>query len=139
MRSYIKIDGPPVLKAIGALEKVALDMPEVTIVDTVIVPGISHDVSHDIGASSVQKKDLGSLGLYPGGGMRRYRGPPNVPVPVERTGSLISDAGERLGHYDFFFEWVKEPTLSQLNELIGRIDEALTPLESWYTIFTEKD
>ena len=139
MRSFIKIYGPPVLKAIRALEKVAVDMPEVTVMDTVIVPGISHDIGHDIGASSVQRKGLGSLGLYPGGGVRRYRDPPNVPVPVERTSKIISDAGERLGYYDFFFEWVKEPTRAELNKLIEKIDEALTPLDCWYTIFTEKD
>lgn len=34
--SYIKIYGPPHLKAIRALEKIAIDMPEVCILDTVI-------------------------------------------------------------------------------------------------------
>ena len=37
MKSFIKIYGPPVLKAIRELERIAIDMPEVCIIDTVIV------------------------------------------------------------------------------------------------------
>ena len=33
--SYIKIFGPPVLKAVRELEKVAVDMPDVFIMDTI--------------------------------------------------------------------------------------------------------
>ena len=36
MISYIKIYGPPLLKAIKALEKIAVDMPEVCIMDNQI-------------------------------------------------------------------------------------------------------
>jgi hypothetical protein len=36
MKSYVKIVGPPLLEAIKALEKMAIDMPEVCIMDTVI-------------------------------------------------------------------------------------------------------
>ena len=36
MKSYIKIYGPPVLKAIKALETIAVDMPEVCIWNTII-------------------------------------------------------------------------------------------------------
>jgi len=36
VRSFIKIYGPPVLKAVKALEKIAIDMPEVCIMNTII-------------------------------------------------------------------------------------------------------
>jgi len=36
MKSFIKIYGPPVLKAIKTLEKVSIGMPEVCIMDTII-------------------------------------------------------------------------------------------------------
>jgi len=50
---------------------------------------------------------------------------------------LISKSGERLGEYDFFYEWFTEPKLDQLNGLIEKIDEALTPLGCRYTITTK--
>ena len=34
MKSYIKIYGPPIVKAVKALETVAVDMPEVCIMST---------------------------------------------------------------------------------------------------------
>jgi hypothetical protein len=36
MKSYVRIYGPPLLKAIRALEKIAVNMPEVCIMDTMI-------------------------------------------------------------------------------------------------------
>lgn len=36
MRSYIKLYGPPVYKAIKTLESIAIDMPEVCIMDPII-------------------------------------------------------------------------------------------------------
>jgi hypothetical protein len=36
MRSYIKLSGPPVLKAIKELEKLAIQMPQVCVMDTII-------------------------------------------------------------------------------------------------------
>ena len=36
MRSYIKVYGPPLLKAVKTLEKLAIDVPDVCIMDTLI-------------------------------------------------------------------------------------------------------
>ena len=44
MRSYIKIYGPPIVEAIRELERIAIDMPEVCIMDYVI----AHDISKSI-------------------------------------------------------------------------------------------
>jgi len=137
MKSYIKIFGPPILKAIRALELIAVDMPEVRIMDTIMLQGMPASIARDVGASTVKARGTGSLGLYPGGSVRRYFSSPDLVVPVERIVSLISDAGESLGDYDFFYEWAQEPTQVQLVELINRIETALTPLGCKYRITTK--
>ncbi len=137
MKSYIKIFGPPILKSIRALELIAIDMPEVRIMDTIMVQGMPASIARDVGASTVKTRGTGSLGLYPGGSVRRYFSSPELVIPVERLVSIISDAGESLGDYDFFYEWVQEPTQVQLFELINRIEKALTPLGCKYRITTK--
>jgi hypothetical protein len=137
MMTFIKIFGPPVLKAIRALELIAVSMPEVRIMDTIIVQGLPKAMSRDVGVSQTQRAGRGSLGLYPGGRVRRYFSSHDIAVPVERTRSIVSDAGESLGDYDFFFEWVQEPTMEQVFDLIERIDAALAPLGCWYKITTK--
>lgn len=117
MRSYIKIYGPPVLKGIKALETIAIDVPEVCIMDTIIAEGLPAFKSRD-GIMSY----FGALGG----------------IPVERCDKIISKSGAALGEYEFFFEWFTKPTLEQLNELIGKIDEALTPIGCRYTITNKK-
>lgn len=121
--SYIKIYGPPVLKAIRELEKIAVDMPEVCIMDTVMagVPDYSAAFSDPDYTSDYFNQVLGPIELK-----------------VERCNTIISKSGEKLGEFDFFFEWFTEPTMEQLNGLIEKIDEALTPLGCKYTITTEK-
>ena len=128
MRSYIKIYGPPVLEAIKKLEKLAVDMPEVSIMDYVI--------AQDISPSVVKELDVGKVtagGSISGFFLERT----GVVLPVKRCRSIISKHGQKLGEYDFFFEWYEEPKGSQLNDLIGKIDEALKPLGCLYTITTK--
>lgn len=129
MRSYIKIYGPPVLEAVRELEKLAIDMPEVCIMDYVI----AHDISQSIAAELDISKVSAEGGSVPGFFMQRT----GAVLPVERCHSIISKHGQKLGEYDFFFEWFEEPAGSQLNELIRRIDEALKPLGCLYTITTK--
>jgi hypothetical protein len=138
MITYVKIFGPPVLKAIRALEFIAVNMPQVRIMDTIIVQGLPESMKRDVGVSSTQRGGRGSLGLYPGGMIDRYFSSHDVAMPVERTESIVSDAGERLGDYDFFFEWVQGPTKEQLFDLLERIDNALAPLGCWYRITTNR-
>lgn len=118
--SYVKIFGPPLLKAIKALETVAVDVPEVCIMDTQVI-GFSGFDSAGIGESAIQSL-FSSIG---------------VEVPRERCAKFISKSGEKLGEYDFFFEWFKNPTPQELNSLIEKIDAALTPLGCRYTITTK--
>lgn len=116
MKSYIKIYGPPVLKAIKALEKVAIDMPEVCIMDTIIMSDI-----HTLTAQEEAESYFSALGE----------------IPIERCSKIISKSGESLGEYDFFFEWFKKPTTEQLNNLIEKIDDALESFGCRYTITTK--
>ncbi len=129
MRSYIKIYGPPILEAIKELEKLAVDMPEVCIMDHVIQKDLSPRMAEDVGGSTVGMRGVSIPGFF----MQRT----GVVVPVKRCHSIISKHGQKLGEYDFFFEWHEEPETSQLNELIRRIDDALKPLGCLYTITTK--
>jgi len=116
--SFIKIYGPPTSKAIKELGKIAVDMPEVCIMDTIIAGTPNYTEAFRDTEYVTSYFDVG-------------------PIEVERCDKLISKSGERLGEYDFFYEWFTEPKLDQLNGLIEKIDEALTPLGCRYTITTK--
>ena len=116
MKSYIKVYGPPTMKAIKELQKIAVDMPDVCIMDTVIAQDLPQ-------FDSVE----GTMDFFGGPG----------DITVERCGNIISKSGESLGEHDFYFEWFTEPNMDQLNGLIEKIDEAMTPLGCKYTITTK--
>jgi len=131
MRSYIKLHGPPFVKAIEALRKVAVDMPEVCIMDLGIETYIAEDTM-----PGFEQTGTTPSGLFTSA--EDFRTVLGVNVPEERCDNLISDADQALGEYDFFFEWFKDPTMDQLNMLIEKIDEALEPLgRVTYTITTK--
>lgn len=129
MRSYIKIYGPPISEAIKELEKLAVDMPEVCIMDYVIQNDLSPKIAEDVGGSTVDTSNVSIPGFF----VQRT----GVVLPVKRYHSIISKHGQRLGEYDFFFEWYEKPETSQLIDLIRKIDEALKPLGCLYTITTK--
>ena len=115
MKSMIKIFGPPTLRAIKKLQKIGLDLPEVCIMDTVM----SQDLPQfDTVAGTMSYFSVSS-------------------ATVERCGNIISKSSESLGEYDFYFEWFVDPSTDQLNDLIGKIDEAMVPLGCMYTITTK--
>ena len=116
LRSYIKVYGPPVLEAIRVLERIAVEMPEVCMMDTVILKGVPRNLARDIGG---------------------YFSEQGVEVPLERCKSILSDARESLGEYDFFFEWRASPSVEQFHGLIEEMDGALTPLGCYYTVTTK--
>lgn len=122
MRSFIKIYGPPISEAIKALEEIAVGMPEVCIMDTFIVEGLSPHIARDIGAQVVSE----------------YFSSSGIAVSMERCRNIISRSGESLGEYDFFFEWFREPSQSQLYQLLEKIDLALAHLGCLYTITTKR-
>ena len=119
--SYIKIYGPPIREAVRELEKIAVDMPEVCIMDSFISNEIPLKTARDIGLRATE-----------------YFNNSSIYITSEQRNNIISNSGEKLGEYDFFFEWLTEPTMDQLNQLIEKIDEALSPLGCKYTITTKK-
>jgi hypothetical protein len=119
MRSYIKIYGPPVYEAIRALEKLAFDVPEVTIMDTII-----EFESDFIGDEDAMLAYFSAI--------------PELEVTKTRSVKIISRSGARTGDYDFYFEWAIKPSMGQLNALIMKIDDALKSLGCKYTITTRR-
>jgi len=119
VRSYIKIYGPPLLKALEALERVAVEMSKVVDLKFrhICVPDMEY------------VSDWEAYVDY----MRR------IYVECYEPVRLISEASEMMGDYDFFFEWSETPTLEQVEELVRRIDEALSSLGCHYTITTKED
>jgi hypothetical protein len=115
------------MKALKALEKVAVDFPEVCIMSTNIessLPGYVDDIpSTDVGLSSIS-------------GIMSYFGGPDT-ITEERCNSIISKSGESLGEYDFYFDWFQDPTMDQLTTLIEKIDNALAKVGVKYTITTK--
>jgi hypothetical protein len=134
MRTYIKLFGPPTSKALKELEKIAVQMPEVCIMETTFIKDLPSSLAHDIGGAPTE-----SLRVEPYyqrvGGYFRSRG---VEISVERCNNIISDSKHLLGDYDFFFEWFQEPNAEQVIDLIKKIDEALTPTGCLYTLTTKK-
>ena len=116
LKSYIKIYGPPVLKAIKALEMIAVDLPEVCIMDTSIAVRRARPRDEDVSAY------FGGLSV----------------IKAERCSNIISKSSESLGEYDFFYEWFVKPSMDQLNDLIDKIDATLKPLGCMYTITTKQ-
>lgn len=117
MKSFIKLYGPPILEAIKALEKIAVDTPEVCIMNTIIEhSGLMFD------AAMSESYFTSSFGE----------------VSRERCSTIISRSGESVGEHDFYFEWFIDPTMEQLNKLIEKIDDSLAPLGCRYTITTKR-
>ena len=121
-RSYIKVYGPPLLKAIRALEKVAVEFSKTTTVRhyNILTPTLPY---YDVRPGDVRDYTQTLL--------------PEIEIPAEEKVKLISKASDTLGDYDFFFEWGKEPTKQEVLELIEKIDEALSDCGCKYTIITK--
>jgi hypothetical protein len=125
MKSYIKIYGPPISKALSALRKVAVDTPEVCVMDSSIESTVYDSSGSYMGSSPDGIAEVMTL-----------FGGPDV-INAERCDTIISKSGESVGQYDFYYEWFQKPSVSQLEDLISKIDEALTPVGVKYTITTK--
>jgi hypothetical protein len=130
MKSYVKVYGPPLLKALKALEKTAIGMPEVCIMDTTIAAGLG---APKMGMSVMEMSEPtldsmdGVMSFFGGEGR----------ISEERCGTIVSKSGESLGEYDFYYEWFTKPTMKQVEDLIERIDDAIAPTGAKYTITTK--
>lgn len=133
MKSYIKLYGPPISEAIKALRNIAIDFPEVCVMDS--------NLEASLGLGSI----AGPGGIPGAGGqgsfdsvdmVMTYFGGPDV-ISEERCDTIISKSGESLGEFDFYYEWFQKPSVSQIENLIEKIDEALGPIGVRYTITTK--
>ncbi len=124
MKSYIKIYGPPLAEALKALRTVAIDTQEVCVMD----PGIEAIISapHVSSGSSLDSVSM----------VMDFFGGPEA-ISEERCETIISKSRESVGKYDFYYEWFKKPSIAQIEALIVKIDEALTPVGVRYTITTK--
>lgn len=116
MKTYVKIYGPPLVKAIQALVKIAAESPEglITSYYDFLYPLTSRDTT----------------GYY---GILTRTGE----VSGQRMAKLISNSGQTLGEHDFFFEWAENPSIEQLDNLLTKIDQAFAPLGCRYTATTK--
>jgi hypothetical protein len=111
--------GPPILKAIKALEAVAVDMSK----------AISMKFSHKC-LPYPSQSNTRDWDAYLKNMERIY-------VDCYEPVRLISDGQQQLGEYDFFFEWSEKPNMGKIEDLLGKIDEALKGLGCRYTITTK--
>jgi len=116
MKSYVKIFGPPLLDAIRALDRIAVDMKEVCIMNPLI-----QIAPYDSFTSDETRLYFDAVGG----------------VDSARCDKIISKSGESLGEYDYYFEWFQRPRMKDLEVLIEKLDEALKPLGCQYTITTK--
>lgn len=124
MLTYIKIYGPPFVEAVEELERIAIEMPEVCIMDTLIEGYLS---------------ESGTLGVEPSQALiSEYFSYVPTEISKERCSSIISRSGRALGEYNFFFEWRKQPSREELNKLLKAIDEKMSTLGCRYSVSTKK-
>jgi len=110
--SYVKIYGPPVLKAIKALEAVAVDLSKATGVK------FSHKC---LPYPTRMQSNTRDFEQYLKNMERMY-------VDCYEPVKLISDSHQMLGEYDFLFEWAEKPTMDKIEGLVEKIDGALEDL-----------
>jgi hypothetical protein len=123
VRSYVKIYGPPILEAIKHLEGVAVELSK---------------------AISIRFRHSCLPQGYPGHIEPNTRDWAHYIEHMQRTYvdcyepvKLISESQQMLGEHDFFFEWVEDPSMKKIENLIEKIDEALSDTGCRYTITTK--
>jgi len=120
-KSYVRIYGPPLLKAIRALEGVAVDMAK----------KIEVKFSHKcVPYPTRMQSDRNDWNSYLKNMQKTYK-------DCYEPEKLLSDSSMTLGDYDFVFEWTSKPSLKQIEDLIEKIDEALADVGVMYTLTTE--
>jgi len=119
MRSYIKIIGPPLYEAVLALQRIAKEMPYV-INREVFIETKQPDFT-DIDAS----RDF-FMNIH----LQDY------PIYQDNQVNIIKRAEAVMGDFDFYFEWVRRPTVDNMIELVKRIDDEFSRLGCQYMIRT---
>ncbi len=121
VKSYVRIYGPPLLKAIRTLEGVAVELSKETEVK------FSHKCVPYPTRLQSDKNDWNS---YLQNMQKTYK-------DCYEPEKIISDAAMTLGDYDFVFEWTSKPSIKQIENLISKVDAALAKVGVLYTLTTE--
>jgi len=121
-KTYVRIFGPPLLKAMKALEGVAVEMSKSTEVK------FSHKCVPYPSRMQSDKRDWESY----------LKNLQHTYTDCYEPQKIISDASMTLGEYDFMFEWAeKKPSMKQVQNLITEVDKSLAPLGVLYTMTTK--
>ncbi len=120
-KTYVRIYGPPLLKAMKALEGVAVEMSKSTEVK------FSHKCVPYPTRMQSDKRDWETY----------LKNLQNTYTDCYEPQKIISDAGMTLGEYDFVFDWVEKPSMKKVQGLIEKIDGALGELGVLYSLKTE--
>ena len=120
-KTYVRIFGPPLLKAIKDLEELAVDMSKTTEVK------FSHKCVPYPTRLQSDRRDWDSY-------LKNMR---KMYVDCYEPQKIISDASMTLGEYDFMFEWTEKPSMKKILGLIEKIDGALGELGVHYSLTTE--
>jgi hypothetical protein len=116
MKTYVKIMGPPLGKAIKALENISIKMPHVCIMDSYIAS-----------SEPMFNTQEGIMNYFSSiGGLTE-----------ERCNTIIDKSQLELGEYDFSFNWYRTPTLEDYLLLIQKIDRTLKPLGVRYNLHND--
>ena len=118
MKTYVKIMGPPLGKAIKALEVISIKTPQVCIMDPYIAL-----------SKPMFDNQEGVMSYF-----RSFGG-----LTEERCSTLIDNYHAEIGEYDFSFNWFKTPDLEDQLLLIQKIDRALKPLGVFYSLHNDHD
>ena len=121
VKSYIRIYGPPLLKAIKVLEGVAVDMSNKTEVK------FSHKC---VPYPTRLQSDKNDWNTYIKNMQKTYK-------DCYEPEKILSDASMTLGDYDFVFEWTSKPSIAKIEDLIAVVDTALAEVGVLYTMTTE--
>jgi hypothetical protein len=121
VKSYVRIYGPPLLKAIKALEGVAVTMSTKTEVK------FSHKC---VPYPTRMQSDKNDWNAYLQNMKKTY-------TDCYEPEKIISDASMTMGNYDFVFDWTSKPSITQIEDLIARVDAVLEKVGVMYTLTTE--
>ena len=136
MRNYIKMTNHPNKKTgIQALEKLAIDTPEVCIMDPLILPSLADLGLRSKGGeiSGTPTNETISLNAKIVDYFRQYK-----EIDPKRCANILSKDTRQLGDYDFMFEWHIEPSEGEVQNLYENIKQVLVPLGIDYTITTKE-
>lgn len=120
-KTYVRIYGPPLLKAIKALEGVAVDMSKATEVK------FSHKCVPYPTRLQSDRRDWDNY----------LKNLQNTYTDCYEPQKIISDASMTFGDYDFVFEWSVKPSMKKVQDLIEKVDKSLTGLGVHYTLTTK--